>query len=162
MLNSFFFAMTKILMVCLGNICRSPIAHGLLEHKVKQHQLDVFVDSAGTSDYHIGEKPDERSIKKMNEYGIDITNQRARQFVPEDIEKFTTVYAMDYNNYLDIKNQLDHEPDNLDMILNLVYPNENMSVPDPYWSGEDGFENVYQLLDQATDKIIEDLVSHDG
>lgn len=137
------------------------MAHGLLEYKVNKEGLDVLVDSAGTSNYHIEEKPDNRAISKMAEYGIDISSQKARQFVASDIDDFDMVFAMDYNNYNDIQSVTESKPQNLQMIMNLVYPNENMSVPDPYWSGDDGFENVYKLLDRATDQII-DLLKDAG
>lgn len=145
----------KVLMVCLGNICRSPMAHGLLEHKVKELGLSVLVDSAGTGAYHVGEAPDPRSIQKMQQYGVNISHQRARQFIADDLEVFDHIFAMDTNNYRNIINLSQGDADNVRLMMDLAYPGEDMSVPDPYYGGEDGFENVYRLLDEATDRLIE-------
>lgn len=146
----------KILMVCLGNICRSPLAHGLLQHKIEQLGLDWEVDSAGTGNWHAGELPDTRSIAIAKENGIDITDQRARQFKKEDFEKFDIIYAMDASNYNDIRAMTASEADRerVLMILNESFPGENRRVPDPYYGGDDGFKNVFKLLDDATDQII--------
>lgn len=149
----------KILMVCLGNICRSPLAQGILESKIKEANLPIEVDSAATSDYHIGDKADKRSIDKAAEYGIDITNQRGRQIQKSDFQEFDRIYAMDTSNFQNIQ-ALTTDPEELkkvELILNLNQPGANMSVPDPYYGGEDGFENVYQLLNAACDILIEDL-----
>lgn len=149
----------KVLMVCLGNICRSPLAQGILEKKVKENKLNVTVDSAATSNYHVGDLPDPRSISKAAEYGIDITQQRGRQIQVEDFEQFDRIFAMDtsnYNNILAVATN-DQQAEKVKMILNLSQPNSNMSVPDPYYGGDDGFENVYRLLDAACDVLIEQL-----
>ena len=149
----------KILMVCLGNICRSPLAQGILEKKVAKHGLNVTVDSAATSDYHIGDLPDPRSISKAAEYGIDITNQRGRQIQKSDFQEFDKIYVMDTSNYSNtvaLTNEL-QEIEKVEMILNLINPGSNQSVPDPYFGGEEGFENVYRLLDAACDVIIEQI-----
>lgn len=148
-------------MVCLGNICRSPMAQGIAEHKFAQKGLDVFVDSAGTSDYHIDHAPDPRAIKKSAEYGIDITNYRGRQLVKKDFEDFDRIFVMDASNY---ENALllttdPNETKKVEMILNLSNQNTNMSVPDPYFGAEDGFENVYQLLDAACDILVKEIES---
>jgi len=143
----------KVLMVCLGNICRSPLAQGLLESKVREAGLDWIVDSAGTSAYHIGEPPDKRSIQKAAEYNIDITGQRARQFTKADVKEFDLILAMDSSNFVNIKNLTQKSAlDKIKLILNFVYPEQNMAVPDPYY--DDSFSRVYELLDQATDAII--------
>ncbi len=144
-------------MVCLGNICRSPMAHGLFEHKVKELGLPVLVDSAGTGAYHVGEAPDPRSIQKMRQYGINISHQRARQFIVDDFEVFDHIFAMDTNNYRNILNMASADASHVKLMMDLAYPGEEMSVPDPYYGGEDGFENVYRLLDEATDRLIESL-----
>ena len=151
-------------MVCLGNICRSPLAQGILEHKVKEAGLNVSVDSAATSDYHIGHKADQRSIDKAAEYEIDITAQRGRQIQKSDFEKFDRIFAMDTSNYENILKLTDQkeEIEKVEMILNLSQPNSNMSVPDPYFGGEEGFENVYQLLDAACDILITQLQDDKG
>lgn len=146
-------------MVCLGNICRSPMAQGILEQKVAKEGLDVTVDSAGTSDYHIDEEPDHRAIAKSKEYDIDISHFKGRQLQKEDFTEFDRILVMDtsnYNNALELT-ETDEEREKLQMILNLSQPNTNMSVPDPYFGGEEGFENVYRLLDAACDVLIEDL-----
>jgi len=149
----------KILMVCLGNICRSPLAQGLLEHKVRHRQLDWEVDSAGTGSYHTGEPPDPRSIAIARRYGLDISGQRARPLKVEDLHRFDLVFAMDQANYRDILRlyQPGMSQAEIDLILNLVYPGENREVPDPYWN-DDGFEQVYQLLHEATDRLLEEAM----
>ncbi|GGH00385.1 protein-tyrosine-phosphatase [Polaribacter pacificus] len=141
--------MQQILMVCLGNICRSPLAEGILQSKVDPSKISV--DSAGTAAYHVGELPDKRSIATAKKYGIDLTQQRARKFSIKDFDIFDIIYAMDQSNYQDLlslaRNQQDK--DKLHLILNESYPNEQREVPDPYYGGVDGFEQVYQLLDEA-------------
>lgn len=149
----------KILMVCLGNICRSPLAEGILQNKVDLLNLNVKVDSAGTSSYHIDEHPDPRSISKGEDYNISIHEQRARQFVVQDFDRFDRIYVMDSSNYKDVLKlaRTEHDKSKVKLILNEIYPDQNMAVPDPYYGGEDGFENVYQLLDAAADKIVKSL-----
>jgi|SRR5690554_441059 len=154
----------KILMVCLGNICRSPMAQGIAEHKIAKKGLNVFVDSAGTSDYHIDKAPDPRAIKKSAEYGIDISNYRGRQLEKKDFETFDRIFVMDTSNYENAVS-LTEDPDEIkkvEMILNLSQPNTNMSVPDPYYGAEDGFENVFRLLDAACDVLIEEIESEEA
>ncbi|MEN8839186.1 MAG: low molecular weight protein-tyrosine-phosphatase [Flavobacteriales bacterium] len=149
----------KILMVCLGNICRSPLAEGILATKAMKHNLNLIIDSAGTAAYHVGNLPDERSIEVAKKYGIDLTNQRARQFRVQDFEEFDIIYAMDsenYNNILNLVSSTDDE-NKVKLILNEIEPNSNSSVPDPYYGGDEGFENVYQMLDTACEKIIDRL-----
>lgn len=149
----------KVLMVCLGNICRSPIAHGILEKKAAQNQLNIIVDSAGTGSWHINKSPDIRSIEVAKSHGIDISKQKARQFNVMDFEKFDIIYVMDKSNFNTI-NGLDIEKKyskKIKLILNEIYPNKNNDVPDPYYGEENGFEVVYNLLDKASDKIIQQL-----
>ena len=146
----------KILMVCLGNICRSPLAQGILEKKIETHNLNAFVDSAGTGSWHIGNPPDIRSIETAKKNGISISNQRARQFNTLDFEEFDLIYVMDKSNLNDLSN-LDYNNDyfsKIKLILNELNSSENMDVPDPYYGNESGFEIVYDLLDKACDKII--------
>lgn len=151
--------MKKVLMVCLGNICRSPLAEGILKTKINQEK--VFVDSAGTAAYHVGNLPDKRSIAVAKKYGIDITNQKARKFTFEDFKNFDVIYAMDKSNYQNIiaLSSSDEELAKVKMILNESQPNKNYSVPDPYYGGHSGFENVYRMLDDACDLIAEKIAS---
>ncbi|WP_066225316.1 low molecular weight protein-tyrosine-phosphatase [Formosa haliotis] len=149
--------MTKILMVCLGNICRSPLAEGILRSKLPYE--DYVIDSAGTSSYHIGSNPDSRSIAVANKYGINISRLMGRQFTINDFDAFDIIYAMDSSNYNNILHLARNEKDKekVKMILNEVYPNQNYDVPDPYYGGTNGFENVYKMLDEACDIIAEKL-----
>ena len=138
-------------MVCLGNICRSPLAEGILKSKSNK----IIVDSAGTAGYHAGSKPDQRSIEIGLKNNIDITNQRARQFTSNDFDDFDKIYAMDNDNYSKIISLATNQDqiDKVDLILNEVYPNQFKSVPDPYYGGEKGFENIYNLLEKACEQI---------
>ena len=147
----------KILMVCLGNICRSPLAEGILTHKI-QH-LNIKVDSAGTAGYHIGKLPDERSIEIAEKYNIDLTKQRARQFSRADFDDFDIIYAMDTNNYTHLISLANNETERnkVRLILNEVNPEKFESVPDPYYGGDDGFQNIYNILNDACNKIISQI-----
>ena len=141
-------------MVCLGNICRSPLAEGILKSKGKH--LDLIVDSAGTAGYHEGSKPDTRSIEIADKYNINLRDQRARQFNRTDFYQYDIIYAMDTNNYANIislsKNE--EERKKVKLILNEINPGLCESVPDPYYGGKNGFQEVYDMLDEACDKII--------
>ena len=147
----------KILMVCLGNICRSPLAEGILSSKGKH--LNIEVDSAGTAAYHIGKQPDIRSIEIANKYAIDLNQQRARQFSRADFDEFDIIYAMDTNNYAHLISLASSETERnkIRMILNEINPNTYQSVPDPYYGGKNGFQDVYNMLDKACDQIIQDI-----
>jgi len=147
----------KILMVCLGNICRSPLAEGILSSKGKH--LNIEVDSAGTAGYHVGKQPDIRSIEIANKYAIDLNQQRARQFSRADFDEFDIIYAMDTNNYAHLISLASSETERnkIRMILNEINPNAYQSVPDPYYGGDNGFQDVYNMLDKACDKIIQDI-----
>ncbi len=150
------FGHMKILMVCLGNICRSPIAQGILEHKIARHSLPWTVDSAGTGAWHSGEPPDPRSIEVAARFGLDISSQRARQVRSVDFDEFDLILAMDSSNLRDLKKMAvnPEEEAKIHMILNLVQPGSNRGVPDPYWDN-DGFVKVYHMLNEACDKLIE-------
>lgn len=139
----------KVLMVCLGNICRSPLAEGILQSKVDTTK--VTVDSAGTAAWHSGEKPDKRSIAVAKKYGIDISHQRARNLTVEDFELFDKIYVMDRSNYINVCRLAPNEKAvaKVEMILNEVHPDSNAEVPDPYYGGEQGFEKVFAMLDEA-------------
>ena len=141
--------MRQVLMVCLGNICRSPLAEGILQSKVDATKIKV--DSAGTAAYHVGELPDKRSIEIARKHGIDLSSQRARKFTRKDFDIFDVIYAMDLSNYQNIIDLARNKEDckKVHLILNETYPNENREVPDPYYGGLEGFEKVFQLLDEA-------------
>ena len=146
-------------MVCLGNICRSPLAHGLLQQKVDQLGLAWTIDSAGTGSYHVGHPPDPRSIDIAKQHNLDITNQKARQFTHQDFKEFDLIFAMDASNYNNILAlaETEAEQQKVHLILNESYPGENRTVPDPYYGGDNGFLKVYNLLDEATDKLLRRL-----
>lgn len=141
--------MQSVLMVCLGNICRSPLAEGLLKSKI--NTKDIFVDSAGTGSYHLGSLPDKRSIDVATKNLIDITDQRCRQFQVSDFDTFDLIYVMDNLNRRDLEllARNDQDKAKIKMILNEIFPNENVDVPDPYLGGEKGFEEVFDMLNKA-------------
>lgn len=145
-------------MVCLGNICRSPLAEGILKSKVDATK--IYVDSAGTGGYHIGNAPDPRSIKVAYEHGLDISAQVCRKFTVSDFDSFDLIYAMDKSNYTNIiglaRNNDDVEK--VKLILNEISSSDK-EVPDPYYDAEDGFEHVFQMIDQACDSIAARLQS---
>lgn len=147
----------KILVVCLGNICRSPLAEGILLHLVNEKKLALKIDSAGTSNYHIGEAPDARTTANARKHNIDLSPLRARQFVVEDFDAFDKIFVMDKSNLQNVLNLARNEEDKqkVDLFLNISHPNANMEVPDPYFGGEAGFENVFQLVWKASEKLIE-------
>lgn len=145
----------KILMVCLGNICRSPLAEGILQHKIESLGLDWIVDSAGTGAYHVGEKPDARSITTAKRFGIDISGQKARQFKATDFNAFDLILVMDAANYHNVLRlaETDVEREKVALIMNLVNPGKNAQVPDPYYD-DNGFELVFEMLDRACEALI--------
>jgi protein-tyrosine phosphatase len=130
-------------MVCLGNICRSPLAEGILKNKLPKDQF--VVESAGTAGYHIGRPPDPRSIEIANQNGIDISRQSARQFTADDFQKFDKIFVMDSANLKAVK-QIAPSSQDIDKVSLLI---ENKDVPDPYYGNEDGFKKVFELIDQA-------------
>ena len=143
----------RILMVCLGNICRSPLAEGILKSKT-QH-LKIIIDSAGTAGYHVGKKPDARSICIANKNNINIKEQKARQFNRSDFDNFDIIYAMDKNNYSHLIALAKNEDERLKirLILNEINPGKYNSVPDSYYDNENGFQNVYNMLEKTCEKI---------
>jgi len=145
--------MKRVLMVCLGNICRSPLAEGILRSKIDTNE--VLVESAGTGGWHIGELPDQRSIEVAQIHQIDISYQRCRKFTYADFENYDLIYVMDSSNLKDVlrlaRNKQDEQK--VHLILNEMDPNQNMDVPDPYYGGYSGFENVFQMLDEACEVI---------
>ena len=149
----------KILMVCLGNICRSPLAEGILQHKVVQNGLNWHVDSAGTAAFHVDEPPHllSQKIAKLN--GIDISHQRARQFTKEDILNFDQIFVMDGSNYTSVK-MISAElwdEDKVDFLLNAFHPGENRNVPDPWYGEEEGYHHVFKMIDEACEIIVQKL-----
>ncbi len=153
--------MQKILFVCLGNICRSPLGEGIMLHFIKEKNLhhSLQVDSAGTAGYHINEAPDHRTIANAKKNGVDISKLRARKFNTEDFDAFDKIYVMDTNNYKDVlaltKNTA--HKNKVDYLLNVLQPHQNKHVPDPYYGNEEDFEEVFQLVYKACDKILEDI-----
>lgn len=146
----------RILMVCLGNICRSPIAEGVLKHKVKQQGLNWVVVSAGTESYHVGERPHQLSRKVCLAHGIDISDQRARQFSRADLSQYDKIYALATDVYSEIKRIAGPGADlnNVDLFLNELNEGANQSVPDPYYGAEDGYHTVYDMINATCDAII--------
>ena len=144
-------------MVCLGNICRSPLAEEILKFKVDPK--NIFIDSAGTGSWHIGNLPDKRSIAIAKKNQLDITNQRCRQFIVSDFDEFDIIYVMDNSNKNDVLELARNDGDRskVRLILNELFPSENVDVPDPYLGGEKGFEHVFNLLDQACSIIAKKL-----
>jgi protein-tyrosine phosphatase len=150
----------KILFVCLGNICRSPLADGILRRKLNELKIVVEVDSCGTIGNHVGEKPNSRMIATARNRGTDLSFLRARKFSKSDFQDFDHIFVMDKSNLRDVLSLANspEEENKVKMILNEVQENENLEVPDPYYGEQAGFEHVYDLLDRATDKIIEKYI----
>ena len=145
--------MTRVLMVCLGNSCRSPLAEGIFKSKVDPENF--FVDSAGTGSYHVGELPDPRSIEIARHHQIDITDQRARQFKVQDFDEFDMILVMDQSNYYNVMRLARNEDDKskVSLILDVLNQSTN-EVPDPYYGGANGFKLVFDMLDQACEEIL--------
>ncbi|MBC7652458.1 MAG: low molecular weight phosphotyrosine protein phosphatase, partial [Deinococcales bacterium] len=138
-------------MICLGNICRSPLAEGILLHKANACHLNILVDSAGTANYNVGKGPHDLSQKVAKLNGINISNQKCRQFKKTDFEVFDKIYVMDISNYNDVKELAGNyfNEHKIDLILNELYPNQNIEVPDPWYGGFEDFKKVYAMLDEA-------------
>jgi protein-tyrosine phosphatase len=147
----------NILMVCLGNICRSPLAEGILKHKARQAGLDWNIESAGTNGYHNGEAPHQLSQKVAKLNGIDICDQRSRQFVKADMERYDKIYALADDVVDEIRRIAleKYDPAKVDLLMNEVYPGEDVSVPDPWYGSEPGYHEVYKMIDEACDRIVE-------
>lgn len=146
----------KILVVCLGNICRSPLAEGILLHLVSEKKLPLLIDSAGTSNYHINQAPDARTVANAKKHNIDLNSLRARQFSQNDFDEFDKIYVMDKSNLQNVLSLARNENDKqkVDLFLNISYPKQNMEVPDPYFGGEAGFENVFKLIWDTSEKLV--------
>jgi protein-tyrosine phosphatase len=148
----------KILMVCLGNICRSPLAEGILTSKLPK--ANFFVDSAGTGAWHIGRQPDSRSIAIAKKHNLDISNQKGRQFSKKDFDEFDYIYVMDMSNYHDVIQLANNsvQKNKVKLILNELFEDENVDVPDPYYGVEHGFESVYKMLEESCEVIAKKLI----
>jgi protein-tyrosine phosphatase len=148
----------KILMVCLGNICRSPLAEGILASKLPKNKFTV--DSAGTGSWHIGHSPDDRSIAVAKKNKINISNQKGRQFSTNDFDVFDYIYVMDNSNYENVVQlaESQDQKEKIQLILNELFPNENVDVPDPYFGLTNGFEIVYNMLDEVCEVISKKLI----
>lgn len=146
----------KVLMVCLGNICRSPIAEGILRDKAKARGLNIETDSAGTAAYHIGNPPDARMILMGSKNGYDIADLRARQFKASDFQYFDHIFAMDQSNYKNIISLASSQNDEMKvkLMLNEIQPETNAEVPDPYYGGDQGFQHVIDLLEEAIESFL--------
>lgn len=144
----------KVLMVCLGNICRSPLAHGILLNSASKSWL---IDSAGTSGWHEGERPDTRSIITAKNHNINIEDQISRKFVIDDFDKYDVIFAMDSSNFTNLRAIAPNKTsaDKIRLLMNEAYPDENRQVPDPYTGGQQGFEQVYQMLNYAIHCFLE-------
>jgi len=143
-------------MVCLGNICRSPMADGWLRHRVQEQQLEIEVDSAGTANYHTGEQPDHRMRKWAKTYGVNIDGLSARQFTVVDFDRFDRIFVMDKSNLSNILRlaRTDADTQKVSLYLNELYPGKDLEVPDPYYGGDQDFRNVIELLDNATSAFL--------
>lgn len=147
----------SFLMVCLGNICRSPLAEGILQEKARAAGLNWTVDSAGTNGFHVGEEPHHLSQKVARQKGIDISCQRARKFTANDFQHFDKIYAMAG----DVVDQIrriagkQYDPAKIELLMNELHPGKNEDVPDPYYGSESGYHEVYRMIDAAADKVIE-------
>jgi len=148
----------KILMVCLGNICRSPLAEGILASKLPQN--DFLVDSAGTGHWHVGNPPDKRSILTAEKNGIDITNQRGKLFKPSFFQEYDYIYVMDTSNYADVikMSKNEEEKKKVQLILDELFPGENVDVPDPYNGIQSNFDQVFEMLEEACESIANKLL----
>lgn len=146
-------------MVCLGNICRSPVAEGVLRKVAADNGLNIKIDSAGTSNYHIGANPDSRSVKNARKNGVDISKLIARQFKVSDFEEFDRIYVMDKSNLYNVLKlaDTDERRAKIKLIMDELYPGKGIEVPDPYYGYEDGFQKVFDMLNLACNKIVADL-----
>jgi len=150
---------TKILMVCLGNICRSPLAEGIMQQKINARSLNAETYSSGTSNYHISEPADPRTIAIARHHGVDITTHRVTQFKADDFDKYDMIFVMDNSNMKSVLRLARTESDykKVRLIMSAISDRKSMEVPDPYYSDKEGFELVYNMLDEACEKIADEL-----
>jgi protein-tyrosine phosphatase len=151
--------MKKVLMVCLGNICRSPLAAGVLRKKLEDAGVEAVVDSAGFEPYHIGEGPDERTASIASKYGIDLSGHVMRLFSREDFNNYDRIYVMDQRNLRDVLflARTEEDKQKVDYLLNVLDPGKNQIIPDPYYGEEKDFEHALQLMYKACDIIVDQL-----
>ncbi len=152
-------ATKRILLVCMGNICRSPMAEGILRHKARERGIAIATDSAGTINNHVGESPDARAQKCMSGHGIDISDLRARQIRPSDFHQFDLLLAMDADN---LQGLLRIAPDaelarRAKLMMDYAPGHPLREVPDPYYGGQEGFEDVFAMLEEASDNLMDEL-----
>ncbi len=157
----------SVLFVCMGNICRSPTAEGVFRDTVNQKKLlnSIHIDSAGTHAYHIGEQPDSRSQKTARSKGIDLSTQKARKAIGEDFDNFDYILAMDRSNYenlKDIRGELGAKKiASLHLFMEFTSVWENTEVSDPYYGGDNGFEQVFDMVQSASEGLLEHIVKND-
>lgn len=149
----------NILMVCLGNICRSPIAEGVMRQKIEKYGLDAEVNSCGTASYHIGESPDRRSIKTLEHYNIDISQHQGQQFMISDFDTYDLIFAMDTSNYTNLlakaRNQKDKRK--IKLLMDESHPGQQKIVPDPYYGNIEDFKETYSLIEGACEHLAKKL-----
>jgi protein-tyrosine phosphatase len=146
----------KILFVCTGNICRSPMAEGILRHKLNEAGLGDETDSCGFESFHVGDHPDKRALTVCRKYGLDISTHVARLFRKSDFDSFDLIYVMDSSHYYNVSRMARSADDmkKVDYMLNLLYPGRDLPVDDPWYHGMEAFEQTYLQLDSACDKLV--------
>jgi protein-tyrosine phosphatase len=157
----------RVLFVCLGNICRSPMGEGIFRHLVGQAGLDdrFHIDSAGTSGWHVGEKPDRRMRETALSHGISLENQRSRKFIRQDFQDFDYIIAMDRNNLRDIRSLRNGPTDkgpHIVLMRDFDLHSSDPDVPDPYYGGDQGFEEVYDLVYRSSEELLSHLKQEHG
>jgi protein-tyrosine phosphatase len=132
------------------------MAEGIVRKEFADNGIDAQIDSAGTAAYHIGEGADSRAQAELRKHGIDISEERAQKFIPAHFDEYDLIFAMDKSNYADILYQADNEEERakVDMLMNLVEPDRNISVPDPYYGGDEGFKQVYKMIKSAAEVLV--------
>ncbi len=153
--------MKKIVVVCLGNICRSPMAEGILKKKITENNLPIEVDSAGTAHFHVGEAPDIRAIKTAKQFGVDISQLRGRQFTEKDFDAFDHIFVMDRSNQKDVLKlaRSDDDKNKVSLFLDLTNDFKTKDVPDPWFGGDEGFVDVFKMLENAADNFVLQFVN---
>lgn len=152
----------NVLFVCTGNICRSPLAEGILQAKYNQRAIGAIVDSCGFESYHVGDNPDHRAQQVARFHGINISNHAARQFSTSDFDRFDKIYVMDSSHYQAVMRVARNDKDRIkvDFVRNVLYPGQNKPVKDPYYDDYHAFEIVYEQLDEACEKIADEASTY--